>query len=207
MTTYEHAMLGITGALAAGLHRRHGWQIVAMAGVAAVLPDWDGLSLSWGPAAFDRCHRAWGHNVFVAPVLGAATAIFCWGFRPFDRLARLSTKGQRAAEQQSGSQEVSAREVLLWIFTGVVASLSHLAADLVFSGSRDLSDWELQLLWPITSRGWVYPLVPWGDVGTTLIFIAGMFAMARFRRQVRPIACGTLVAVVAYIVIRGLIGR
>jgi len=45
MTTYEHAMLGITGALAAGLHRRYGWQIVAMAGVTAVLPDWDGLSL------------------------------------------------------------------------------------------------------------------------------------------------------------------
>ena len=32
MTVYEHAMLGIDGALAAGLPRRHGWQIVALAG-------------------------------------------------------------------------------------------------------------------------------------------------------------------------------
>ena len=30
MTTFEHAMLGINGALAVGLHRRFGWQIVAM---------------------------------------------------------------------------------------------------------------------------------------------------------------------------------
>ena len=45
MTSYEHAMLGIDGALALGLHRRYGWQIVAAAGCVAVLPDWDGLSI------------------------------------------------------------------------------------------------------------------------------------------------------------------
>ena len=48
MTVYEHAMIGIDGALAVGLHRRHGWPIVALAGLTAVLPDVDGLSIVLG---------------------------------------------------------------------------------------------------------------------------------------------------------------
>ena len=47
-------MLGVDGALAVGLHRRYGWQIVAWSGCAAVLPDWDGLTLLLGA----RCHAA-----------------------------------------------------------------------------------------------------------------------------------------------------
>lgn len=50
MTVYEHAMIGINGALAMGLQRRHGWQIIALAGFAAVLPDLDGLTLLLGPS-------------------------------------------------------------------------------------------------------------------------------------------------------------
>jgi hypothetical protein len=45
MTTFEHAMLGINGVLASGIHRRFGWQIVALAGIAAVAPDWDGIPM------------------------------------------------------------------------------------------------------------------------------------------------------------------
>jgi hypothetical protein len=48
MTFYEHAMIGIDGALAVGLNRCYGWRIVALAGFAAVLPDWDGLTLMLG---------------------------------------------------------------------------------------------------------------------------------------------------------------
>ena len=44
MTIYEHAMVGINGALALGLARRHGRQIVAWAG-AALLPDFGGLTI------------------------------------------------------------------------------------------------------------------------------------------------------------------
>jgi hypothetical protein len=66
MTVYEHAMLGINGALAAGLAPRYGWPIVAMAGAAAVLPDLDGLTILFGifpegirlpPCALGRCRR------------------------------------------------------------------------------------------------------------------------------------------------------
>ena len=48
MTVYEHAMAGVSLALAAGLHRRHGWGIAAPVGVAAALPDWDRLPSLFG---------------------------------------------------------------------------------------------------------------------------------------------------------------
>ena len=65
MTIYEHAMVGIDGALALGLQRRHGWQIVALAGVAAVLPDFDGLTILFGIQWYAEGHRLWGHNLLV----------------------------------------------------------------------------------------------------------------------------------------------
>jgi hypothetical protein len=57
MTIYEHAMIGINGTLALGLNRRHGWQIVAFAGLAAVLPDLDGLAIVLGPSLYADGHR------------------------------------------------------------------------------------------------------------------------------------------------------
>jgi hypothetical protein len=48
MTFFEHAMVGINGAMAADLHRRHGWPLVALAGFSAILPDWDGLTIFLG---------------------------------------------------------------------------------------------------------------------------------------------------------------
>jgi len=142
----------------------------------------------------------------VAPVLGAAVAIFCWGLRPFDWIAGWATKGRAQSASPARSREVSAAEIFVWAVTGIAASLSHLAADVVFSGNSSLADWELKLLWPMSNRGWVCPLVPWGDVGATLIFIAGMFAMARFRQNVQSISCATLLLVAIYIVLRGSIG-
>ncbi|MEN6458225.1 MAG: hypothetical protein ABFC63_04790 [Thermoguttaceae bacterium] len=60
MTVYEHAMIGINGTLAIGLYRRHGWQIVALAGVAAEIPDLDGLAIVLGPSLYADGHRYWG---------------------------------------------------------------------------------------------------------------------------------------------------
>ena len=45
MQALEHAMLGGGLVLAAGLHRRFGWQLAASAAVCATLPDWDGLTV------------------------------------------------------------------------------------------------------------------------------------------------------------------
>ncbi|MGD9128399.1 MAG: hypothetical protein PVH19_13570 [Planctomycetia bacterium] len=61
MTTIEHAMLGIDGVLAVGLNRRWGWSLCAMAGVVAIVPDWDGLTLLGSASLFDAAHRVWGH--------------------------------------------------------------------------------------------------------------------------------------------------
>jgi len=70
MTTIEHAMLGINGALSVGLHRRWGWQIVALAGVAATSPDWDGIFLLSNSVFLTEGHRVWGHNILVCVLVG-----------------------------------------------------------------------------------------------------------------------------------------
>ncbi|HID24106.1 MAG TPA: hypothetical protein EYP14_17130 [Planctomycetaceae bacterium] len=74
MTTFEHAMLGVNGAIAAGLTRRHGWRLAAVAGLAAAAPDWDGLTLVFGSAAFAAGHRLWGHNLVACVFVGRSSA-------------------------------------------------------------------------------------------------------------------------------------
>lgn len=209
MTTFEHAMLGINGTLAVGLHRKHGWQITVMAALVAILPDWDGLSLLFGAAAFDESHRVWGHNLLVASVLAVAVAGLDWRLGIIDhacrRLARwvpgLSTGPlPRKRSRSTGPNFVT------WSATAVLAAYSHLAVDLVYSGHAELGNWQLELLWPFSRRGWAYPLVPWGDVGATVIFVAGMFALLRWPPRSQSIAGTTLAAVAGYIVVRGMIG-
>lgn len=208
MTTYEHAMLGVTGTLAAGLHRRYGWQIVALGGFAAVLPDWDGLSIVLGAALFDHVHRTVGHNLLVCALVGAVVA--CLDYR-YDLATRVKAfAGRRirvfASERPSPGRSIfHARELCVWVTTGVLASLGHLAADLVFSGHAVFSDWGLRLFWPFSDRVWVYPLVPWGDPSVTMIFAAGMFAMIRWPARLQLTSALTLALVLGYIGIRGMI--
>ncbi|MHC4400547.1 MAG: metal-dependent hydrolase [Planctomycetota bacterium] len=208
MIILDHALLGACGTLAAGLHHRYGWEIVALASVAAVLPDWDSLSLAFGAAAFDRVHRVMGHNVLVCALVGAAFAALDYRYvlnlRVKDFVKR-RVRWLTIPETPPPRCAFRASEMGVWVAVGVLASLSHLPADLVFSGHSELSDWGLALLWPFSDRVWAYPMVPWGDVGVTLIFIAGMFAMIRWQSRVSMIARGTLVLVVAYIVVRGML--
>ncbi len=91
----------------------------------------------------------------------------------------------------------------MWVSVAVLAALSHLAADLVFSGTATLPDWELQPWWPLSRAGYVYPLVAWGDAGPSLIFVAGMFAMWRWPGRRQAISLATLAGVVLYVVVRG----
>jgi membrane-bound metal-dependent hydrolase YbcI (DUF457 family) len=208
VTSYEHVMLGVTGSLAVGLHRRYGWPIVAVAGAAALLPDWDGLSLALGAAAFDRVHRAWGHNLLVAVLTGAALASleyrFRWVERTGLRFARrfAQVRPDRTAEIPQPRRPASCG-LAAWIAVGVAASLSHTAADVFFSGHATLPNWGIRLLWPFSERAWAYPMVPWGDPGATLIFAAGMFGMLRWAGRVQQVAAATLIAVVVYVLIRG----
>jgi membrane-bound metal-dependent hydrolase YbcI (DUF457 family) len=204
MTTFEHAMLGVNGALACGLQHRFGWRVAAFAGLAAITPDWDGLTIVGGMRLFDQAHRAWGHS-FAACLLMAALLV------AVDIRLDLMGWGRRTLERLMGSKdkvidprpEASPLRCTVWFTVAVLAMLSHFAADLVYSGAEGLSDWELKLLWPFSQAGFVYPLVRWGDVGVTLIFVAGMFAMLRWRPQVQPIAGVTIACTILYIVGRG----
>ena len=209
MTTFEHAMLGVTGALAAGLDRRWGWPIVAVAGFVAVLPDWDGLGILFGVAVFDRVHRTLGHNLLVCLSLGAVVAALDYRYSLALRVKEHVGRHLRALSSQEPSPKRSvfrAGELSIWVAVGVVASLSHLAADVVFSGHPQLSDWGLRLLWPFSDRLWAYPMVSWGDPGATLVFVVGMFAMIRWRSRRRLIAGLTLTLVLGYVSMRSMIG-
>jgi hypothetical protein len=198
-------MLGVTGTLAVGLHRRYGWKIVAAAGVVAVLPDWDGLSILFGAAAYDHVHRAWGHNLLVAGLSGA-TVMACLCCIPRTRRGKNQSEMRAPISDPAGSRQpcfAHMGRVALWATVGVLASLSHLAADLLYSGHETLADWGILMFWPFSQQTFAYPMVPWGDVGTTLIFVASMFAMLRWPARLQSISQVTLVLVVVYIVLRG----
>ncbi len=206
MTTYEHAMLGITGVLAAGLHRRFGWPIAALGAVAAVSPDWDGLTIAAGPGAFAATHRLWGHNVLVCVLSGLLLGILDYQFDVTTRCGRFLVRKLRLVVP-GGLPQVHETRCLsgfaVWVSVAILAALSHLAGDLVFSGTATLPDWELRPWWPFTSTGYVYPLVAWGDAGASVVFAAGMLAMWKWPGRLQLISAATLACVTLYVVLRG----
>lgn len=206
MTTYEHAMLGITGVLAAGLNRRFGWPIVALAAVAATSPDWDGLTILAGSAAFAASHRLWGHNVLACVLTGLLLGILDYQFDVTTRCGRFLAQKLRLVlpgGPPQGRETHCLSGFAVWVGVAILAALSHLAGDLVFSGTATLPDWELRPWWPFSSTGYVYPLVAWGDAGASIVFAAGMFAMWKWPSRLQPISAATLACVVLYTVLRG----
>ena len=205
MTTFEHAMLGINGALAAGLHRRYEWRVAALAGLAAITPDWDGLTILGGVQLFDHAHRAWGHSFLSCVILACVVAGLDFRFDLVGYGERLLCWVLRTPSKATLTRpNRNYKRLIVWILVAIVATMSHLAADLVYSGTSELADWHLQLLWPFSSQGFVFPMVHWGDAGVTIIFVISMFAMVRRRGSIQPIALITLLLVVMYIVIRGM---
>ncbi len=213
MTTIEHAMLGINGALSAGLHRRWGWQIVALAGLAATSPDWDGAFILSQSVFLTEGHRVWGHNILACVLVGLVLGVIDYYFDLVTRCGRFLTRLLRLTVPQETlvtRGRFLPSELAAWILVAVVAMLSHLPGDIVVSGTGDdavvagteaLPDWEVKLLWPFSDRGWVFPLIHWGNPGITIVFLVGMFAMARWKSRVQAIALVTLLLVVAYLIL------
>jgi membrane-bound metal-dependent hydrolase YbcI (DUF457 family) len=203
MTVYEHAMIGINGALALGLSRCQGWPIVALAGVAAILPDLDGLTILLGPHLYAEGHRLWGHNLLV---VGIVATFFSAIVYQTDAMRKVQRWLARRLEMFAGAQPAEVprnrASLMFWIVVGVFAAYSHLFMDVLFSGGKNLPIWGVPLLWPFSNAVWAYPLVPWGDVGTTVIFAVSMFAMLRWPARIRSIATGSLVLVAAYLMLR-----
>ena len=185
MTTFEHAMLGVDLVIASGLDRKHGWRLAAMAGVAAVLADWDGFLFS--------THRAWGHGILPCFLIAVL-----WGLLDyrFDLISRLASRAVRFTKVTVPEGLLARRtvfskgEAMLWCVVSIIAAQTHAPCDMIVSGTKSLPDWEVLWLWPFSSKGFVYPLVPWGDVGITLILFAGMFVMLRYRERRQYVACG-----------------
>lgn len=202
MTPFEHAMTGASLALALGTQRRHGWGIVLTAATAAALPDLDGLGILFSPSAYETAHRVWGHNLLVAGAGGAVVGAIGYVCQ---RSTRVRTWVQARWRLPSTAPPPSGFiPMLTWLAVGALAGLSHLATDLVFSGTTS-SSWPIALFWPLASQRYAVPIVPWGDLGATLIFIATMFALYRWRGREQLIASAALVAVTAYVALRWLV--
>lgn len=199
MTTFEHAMCGATLALAVGCLRKHGWALIAVAGAAAALPDWDGLSLAFGAEAYARGHRVWGHNLLAATATGALVGGLGYLGYLSTRVRRATIRLMPKARIPEAPPPLAASRLTTWVVIGVFAALSHLPADMVYSGGGGLQSWPVQVLWPFSEQGWVWPLVAWGDLATTLIFIVAMFALYRWPRRAQLVAVATLLAVQGYI--------
>jgi membrane-bound metal-dependent hydrolase YbcI (DUF457 family) len=219
VTLFEHALIGIDGTLALGLQRRHGWQIVALAGIAAALPDLDGLSILFGLGAYAEGHRVWGHNLLVTGLAAAIMSALAYRANALTRLQQwlgsrwrvFAVHGDRGPGVPADRPPVATapqrgNELALWLTVGVAAAYSHLLLDVVFSVGKNLPVWGVPLLWPFSAKEWAIPLVPWGDVGATLILATGMFAMLRWPKHTRLIAAGSVLATAAYLAARGLFG-
>jgi hypothetical protein len=199
-------MLGLTGVLATGLNRRCGWPLVALAAVAATSPDWDGLTIVAGPAAFAASHRLWGHNVLACVLTGLLMGVLDYQFDVATRCGRFLARKLRLV-LPGGMPQVRETHCLggfaVWVGVAILAALSHLAGDLVFSGTATLPDWELQPWWPFSGAGYIFPLLAWGDAGASIVFAAGMFAMWKWPGRLQLISAATLACVVLYVVLRG----
>ncbi len=203
-------MLGATLALAGGAHRKQGWGLVATAAVAAALPDWDGLSLLLGPTAYAEVHRLWGHNVLAAALGGAATGAcgyLCHLSAGVRRrtLALLARLEPRWREARSNPVSFSGHALAVWVSAGLATGLTHLPADVIYSGAPGLANWPLQPLWPFARSAWSYPVVPWGDLVATFLFIAEMFALLRWPARAQLIAVTILLVLTAYVGLRAMI--
>jgi membrane-bound metal-dependent hydrolase YbcI (DUF457 family) len=202
MTTFEHALLGINGAIAVGLHRRpHGWKWVASSGVAAIAPDWDGLPMLINMSRFETGHRVWGHNIFTCALMAMLLTVL---FVKLDLWERVVAVHDSLRKHSSPIKDLPTSTWFAWWLVMFVAALSQIPADIVVSGGKGLTDWPLQPLWPISNFSVVYPMVPWGNVGVSVLFALGMIAMAKQARHLQTISRITLMTVTIYILAWGM---
>ncbi len=205
MTTFEHALLGVNGALALGLHQRYGWRVVALAGAAAILPDWDGFPMLFDMSRFESGHRVWGHNLLACLVAGLLFGSADWYWNLSGRLVEwLSRFGVKAtATEIPVDSRSERRRWLVWVSVATLAALTQIPADAVVSGGQGLTDWALKPLWPFSETGFVYPMVPWGNIGMTVIFAVGMILLAKFPLRAQSIAVSTLTLVALFVLVWG----
>src|SRR5262249_22650860 len=158
------------------------------------------------PTAYSSVHRVWGHNLIAAVTAGVLVGSLGLLCHHSVRVRRQTTLLLRKLGQPSTAQQAdppfSAHALAVWLAVRVLACLSHLPADLIYSGSPPAPDWPVPLLWPFSGRGWSFPILAWGDLGPTVIFVGEMFALYRWRTHAQLVAWVTLLAVGGYLTTR-----
>lgn len=194
-------MVGILGAMALGLHKRFGWSVVAFAAVASNVPDWDGLPMLFDMGRFESGHRVWGHNLVL---IVATSVVLGWTQTRFEWIQRLGVYAVKFLPNevkfsQQPPKLLAPMSVL--ILVGIGFQSVHLVCDMVVSGGQGLSDWLVKPFWPFGNTGFVYPLIRWGDVGPTVIMMAGLILVAKFGRA-QFVAVLTFVGLISYLFCR-----
>ncbi len=201
MTTPEHTLVGIHTAIALRVHERFGWTVVALAGIASNFPDWDGLPMLVDIARFEAGHRVWGHNFVWITISSFVVAWLQWRYHWIESLAmRLRNYAPAGFGMEQQAKSIPLVAMFLVCF-GV--QTIHLPCDMVVSGGHGLSDWLIRPFWPISSIGYVFPLIPWGDVGPILIMMAGAISLAKFPSKLSLQSIATLSVLCVYLLIRG----
>jgi purine-cytosine permease-like protein len=74
---------------------------------------------------------------------------------------------------------------------------------MVVSGGFGLNDWSVKPWWPFSQAEYVLPLIPWGDIGPTVIMMAGIILGAKRPDKLSRISTVTLMVLIAYLLVRG----
>jgi len=210
MTSPEHTLVGIHLAFAGRLHRICGWKGVFLAGLASNVPDWDGLPMLIDMQRFEAGHRVWGHNV-LAIVTGSLVLAFTQvAFDWIGVIGRSTAKWfpRLHPDKAAGVGSAGLQSTLIFLAVAVVAQFVHLPCDMVVSGGNGLSDWPIKPWWPFSDTAYVFPLIPWGDPGPTIILMAGIITVAKWPSRLSVSSLVTLVVLGFYLGLRGwLAGR
>ncbi len=207
MTSPEHTLVGIHLAFAAGVHRWVGWRGVALAAVASNFPDWDGIPMLFDMQRFEAGHRVWGHSLpsilLTSFLLGMIQARWdCLG-RIANRFPIPALTSQATVVSRQPPWIKSGTGVLVFATIGIGAQVVHVLCDMVVSGGNALADWAVQPWWPFSDAAYVYPLIPWGDVGPTIILMAGLIIIAKRNAHLSQTSWLSIVSLCAYLIVRG----
>lgn len=206
MTTPEHTLVGIHVALSCGFHRVLGWRSVVLAGLASNMPDWDGLPMLIDMQRFEAGHRVWGHCLISLLLMSLILGSLQWTFDGIGSVTRwfsdrFSVSAWKAAIEQR--QSTTWRTWMGLIGIALLVQVLHLPCDMVVSGGNGLSDWAVQPWWPFSRAAYVFPLIPWGDVGPTVILMVGIIAVAKQPSRMSTLSLLTLFLLCAYLLLRG----
>ncbi|WP_372922693.1 metal-dependent hydrolase [Roseovarius sp.] len=202
MTTPEHTLVGILGGFSIGLHTRFGWTAIAFAAIISNVPDLDGLPILIDMQGFEVGHRVWGHNLLAIAVSTLLIAAFQYRFHWIERCAE-KLKPVLPKDSQELERTGATRPGFLSLcLIGVAFQCVHLICDMTVSGGHGLSDWLVRPFWPFEDSGFVFPLIPWGDVGPTVIMMLAVIGIAKFGNASR-IAIFALTLLCIYMLCRG----